>query len=64
MPIDLINNVNYRFREFVFNYDSKEKAISDRFKELLPISSKVFLPKNISFANSAGVPIHMGTLKN
>ncbi|PRR13690.1 hypothetical protein CV659_05955, partial [Borreliella burgdorferi] len=36
----LINNVNYKFREFVFNYDPNKRAISDRFTGFLPISSK------------------------
>ncbi|WP_183224486.1 DUF244 domain-containing protein, partial [Borreliella spielmanii] len=46
----LINHthVNYRFKEFVFNYDPKKRAISDRFKELIPINNKVFVPSNIS----------------
>ncbi|WP_419261161.1 DUF244 domain-containing protein, partial [Borreliella afzelii] len=51
----LIVHANYRFKEFVFNYDSKKRAISDRFKGLLPISIKVFLPRNMSniaYANS------------
>ncbi|WP_418454801.1 DUF244 domain-containing protein (plasmid) [Borreliella spielmanii] len=53
----LINHahINYRFKEFVFNYDPKKRAISDRFKGLLPTSSKVFLPRNMSniaYANS------------
>ncbi|WP_418455449.1 DUF244 domain-containing protein (plasmid) [Borreliella californiensis] len=54
----LINQVNYRFRgEFMFNFDPKKRAISDRFKGLLPISGKVFIPNNIAFANSASVPM-------
>uniref|UniRef100_UPI003AF894DC DUF244 domain-containing protein n=2 Tax=Borreliella afzelii TaxID=29518 RepID=UPI003AF894DC len=51
----LINHANYRFKEFVFNYDPKKRAISDRFKGLLPTSIKVFLPRNMSniaYANS------------
>ncbi|WP_424632754.1 DUF244 domain-containing protein [Borreliella lusitaniae] len=48
----LINNVNYKFREFVFNYDPKRRSISDRLKELVPISSKAFLPDNLAFTNS------------
>ncbi len=48
----LINNVNYKFREFVFNYDPKRRSISDRLKELVPISSKAFLPGNLAFTNS------------
>ncbi|APJ09436.1 hypothetical protein BLA32_06115, partial (plasmid) [Borreliella afzelii] len=51
----LIVHANYRFKEFVFNYDPKKRAISDRFKGLLPTSSKVFLPRNMSniaYANS------------
>ncbi|OJH14070.1 hypothetical protein ER70_10900 (plasmid) [Borreliella bissettiae] len=52
----LINNVNYKFREFIFNYDPNKRAISDRFKGLLPISGKVFFLSNTAFSNSASVP--------
>ncbi|WP_420025038.1 DUF244 domain-containing protein [Borreliella valaisiana] len=54
----LIDHINYRFREFVFNYDPKRRAISDRFKGLIPMSNKVLLPNNtsnmsnISYVNS------------
>ncbi|ACN52718.1 hypothetical protein BVAVS116_O0040 (plasmid) [Borreliella valaisiana VS116] len=51
----LINHVNYRFKQFVFNYDPKKRAIADRFKGLITISSKVLLPSNMSnivYANS------------
>ncbi len=44
----LIHHMNYRFKQFVFNYDPKKRAISDRFKELIPINNKVFVPSNIS----------------
>ncbi|ACN53098.1 DUF244 domain-containing protein [Borreliella valaisiana] len=44
----LINHVNYKFKQFMFNYDPKKRAISDRFKELIPINNKVFMPSNIS----------------
>ncbi|MBB6213496.1 hypothetical protein HNP67_001064 [Borreliella californiensis] len=61
----LINQINYRFRgEFMFNFDPKKRAISDRFKGLLSISGKVFILNNIAFANSASAPIHMGALKS
>ncbi|MBB6043527.1 DUF244 domain-containing protein [Borreliella yangtzensis] len=53
----LITHVNYRFREFVFNYDPKRRAISDRLKGLLPTSEQVFFSKNIAFPNSTYVPI-------
>ncbi len=33
----LINHMNYRFKQFMFNYDPKKRAIADRFKELIPI---------------------------
>ncbi|WP_324280945.1 DUF244 domain-containing protein (plasmid) [Borreliella garinii] len=52
----LINHRNYRFKQFVFNYDPKKRAIADRFKELIPINNKVFVPSNMSnitYANSA-----------
>ncbi|WP_210753261.1 DUF244 domain-containing protein [Borreliella valaisiana] len=51
----LINHMNYRFKQFVFNYDPKKRAIADRFKELIPINNKVFVPSNMSnitYANS------------
>ncbi|WP_151073873.1 DUF244 domain-containing protein [Borreliella turdi] len=51
----LINHRNYRFKQFVFNYDPKKRAIADRFKELIPINNKVFVPSNINnitYANS------------
>ncbi|WP_187981423.1 DUF244 domain-containing protein, partial [Borreliella bavariensis] len=44
----LINHVNYRFKQFVFNYDPKKRAIADRFKELIPINNKVFVLSNMS----------------
>ncbi len=44
----LINHMNYRFKQFVFNYDPKKRAITDRFKELTPINNKVFVSSNIS----------------
>ncbi|WP_215536779.1 DUF244 domain-containing protein [Borreliella bavariensis] len=44
----LINHMNYRFKQFVFNYDPKKRAIADRFKELTPINNKVFVPSNMS----------------
>ncbi|ACL34552.1 hypothetical protein BGAPBR_V0037 (plasmid) [Borreliella garinii PBr] len=44
----LINHRNYRFKQFVFNYDPKKRAIADRFKELAPINNKVFVPSNMS----------------
>ncbi|WP_330529169.1 DUF244 domain-containing protein [Borreliella valaisiana] len=51
----LINHKNYRFKQFLFNYDPKKRAIADRFKELIPINNKVFVPSNMSnitYANS------------
>ncbi|WP_418456657.1 DUF244 domain-containing protein [Borreliella lusitaniae] len=48
----LINHVNYRFKQLVFNYDPKRRSISDRLKKLVPISSKAFLPGNLTFTNS------------
>ncbi|WP_418906524.1 DUF244 domain-containing protein (plasmid) [Borreliella turdi] len=51
----LINHKNYRFKQFVFNYDPKKRAIADRLKELIPINNKVFVPSNMSnitYANS------------
>ncbi|MBB6043585.1 DUF244 domain-containing protein, partial [Borreliella yangtzensis] len=42
----------------VFNYDPKKRAISDRFKGLIPISNKVLLSNNtnnmsnMAYANS------------
>ncbi|EEF84092.1 DUF244 domain-containing protein [Borreliella spielmanii] len=53
----LINNVNYKFKEFIFNYNPNKREISDRFKGLLPISGKVFFSKNIAFSNSTRVPV-------
>ncbi len=53
----LIDQVNYKFGEFVFNLDPKKRAISDRLKGLLPTSGKVSLPNNIAYANSVSVPI-------
>ncbi|MBB6208573.1 hypothetical protein HNQ06_001103 [Borrelia lanei] len=53
----LIEHVSYRFREFVFTFDSKKRAISDRLSGLLPTSGKVFLPSNIAFVNSVSVPM-------
>nr|WP_233464690.1 DUF244 domain-containing protein [Borreliella bavariensis] len=44
----LIDHTNYRFKQFVFNYDPKKRAIADRFKELTPINNKVFVPSNMS----------------
>ncbi|WP_210381842.1 DUF244 domain-containing protein [Borreliella garinii] len=44
----LINHRNYRFKQFVFTYDPKKRAIADRFKELAPINNKVFVPSNMS----------------
>lgn len=41
----LINHMNYRFKQFVFNYDPKKRAIADRFKELTPINNKVFMSR-------------------
>uniref|UniRef100_UPI001247BB4B DUF244 domain-containing protein n=1 Tax=Borreliella turdi TaxID=57863 RepID=UPI001247BB4B len=37
----LINHVNYKFKEFMFNYDPNKRAISDRLKGLLPTIEKV-----------------------
>ncbi|WP_418906551.1 DUF244 domain-containing protein (plasmid) [Borreliella turdi] len=51
----LINHVNYKFKQFMFNYDPKKRAIADRFKELIPINNKVFVPsnmRNIAYENS------------
>ncbi|SCW42711.1 YqaJ-like recombinase domain-containing protein [Borreliella japonica] len=53
----LINNVNYKFREFMFNYDPNKRAISDRVKSLLPTCEKVFFSNNIAFLNSTRVPV-------
>ncbi|WP_327785883.1 DUF244 domain-containing protein, partial [Borreliella garinii] len=52
----LINHVNYKFKEFMFNYDPNKRAISDRLKGLLPTSEKVFFFNNIAFSNSPRVP--------
>uniref|UniRef100_UPI00398A83BE DUF244 domain-containing protein n=1 Tax=Borreliella bavariensis TaxID=664662 RepID=UPI00398A83BE len=46
--IEEYNHTNYRFKQFVFNYDPKKRAIADRFKELTPINNKVFVPSNMS----------------
>ncbi|WP_418905830.1 DUF244 domain-containing protein [Borreliella japonica] len=51
----LMNHVNYRFKQFVFNYDPKKRAIADRFTELSTTNNKFYLPSNISnmsYANS------------
>ncbi|WP_418905672.1 DUF244 domain-containing protein [Borreliella japonica] len=51
----LINHVNYRFKQFVFNYDPKKRAIADRFTELSTTNNKFYLPSNMSnmsYANS------------
>ncbi|ACL34697.1 hypothetical protein BGAPBR_Q0064 (plasmid) [Borreliella garinii PBr] len=51
----LINHVNYKFKQFMFNDDPKKRAIVDRFKELIPINNKVFVlsnMSNISYENS------------
>nr|WP_210378078.1 DUF244 domain-containing protein [Borreliella garinii] len=53
----LINHVNYRFKQFMFNYDPKKRAIADRFKGLLPTSGKLSLFNNIAYANSVSVPM-------
>ncbi|WP_418909401.1 DUF244 domain-containing protein (plasmid) [Borreliella sinica] len=53
----LINNVNYKFKEFMFNYDPNKKAISDRLKGLLSTSEKVFFSKDMAFSNSIRVPV-------
>nr|WP_234701609.1 DUF244 domain-containing protein [Borreliella garinii] len=50
-----INHVNYKFKQFIFNYDPKKRAIADRFKELIPINNKVFVSSNmnnIAYENS------------
>nr|WP_268825231.1 DUF244 domain-containing protein [Borreliella garinii] len=44
----LINHVNYKFKQFIFNCDPKKRVIADRFKELIPINNKVFVPSNVS----------------
>ncbi len=44
----LINHMNCRFKQFVFNYDPKKRVIADRFKELIPINNKAFVPSNMS----------------
>lgn len=52
----LINRMNYKFKQFMFNYDPKKRAIADRFKELIPINNKVFVSSNmnnIAYENSA-----------
>ncbi|MCR8876781.1 DUF244 domain-containing protein, partial [Borreliella burgdorferi] len=53
----LIEQLNYKFGEFVFTLDSKKRAISDRLKGLLPTSGTVFFPSNIAFTNSVSVPM-------
>ncbi|MCD2371571.1 DUF244 domain-containing protein [Borreliella burgdorferi] len=53
----LIEHVNYRFREFVFTFDSKKRAISDRLSGLLPTSETLLFPSNIAFANNVSVPM-------
>nr|WP_215536408.1 DUF244 domain-containing protein [Borreliella bavariensis] len=53
----LINHVNYRFKQFMFNYDPKKRAIADRFKGLLPTSGKLSLFNNIAYANSVSIPM-------
>uniref|UniRef100_UPI003F5B5477 DUF244 domain-containing protein n=1 Tax=Borreliella burgdorferi TaxID=139 RepID=UPI003F5B5477 len=53
----LINQVNYKFREFMFSYDPKKRMISDRFKGLLPTSGKLSLLNNIAYVNSVSVPM-------
>ncbi|AEL19200.1 conserved hypothetical protein (plasmid) [Borreliella bissettiae DN127] len=53
----LIEQVNYRFGEFVFTLDPKKRAISDRLRGLLPTSGALFFPNNIAFANNVSVPM-------
>ncbi len=53
----LIEQLNYKFGEFVFTLDPKKRAISDRLKGLLPTSGTVFFPSNIAFTNSVSVPM-------
>ncbi|OJH14243.1 DUF244 domain-containing protein [Borreliella bissettiae] len=53
----LIEHVNYRFREFVFTFDSKKRAISDRLSGLLPTSGALLFPSDIAFANNVSVPM-------
>ncbi|MCD2374531.1 DUF244 domain-containing protein, partial [Borreliella burgdorferi] len=53
----LIEQLNYKFGEFVFTLDPKKRAISDRLKGLLPTSGTVFFPSNIAFANNVSVPM-------
>ncbi len=52
----LINHVNYKFKQFMFNYDFKKRAIADRFKGLIPINNKIFVLSNnmskIAYENS------------
>ncbi|WP_210382053.1 DUF244 domain-containing protein, partial [Borreliella garinii] len=43
------NHRNYRFKQFVFNYDPKKKAIADRFKELTSINIKSWFKLHLSF---------------
>ncbi|WP_417903142.1 DUF244 domain-containing protein [Borreliella bissettiae] len=53
----LIEQLNYRFGEFVFTLDPKKRAISDRLRGLLPTSGALFFPNNIAFANNVSVPM-------
>ncbi len=53
----LINHVNYKFKEFMFNYDPNKRAISDRLKSLLPTCEKAFFSNNIVFSNITRVPV-------
>ncbi|OJH14296.1 hypothetical protein ER70_09620, partial (plasmid) [Borreliella bissettiae] len=53
----LIEQLNYRFGEFVFTLDPKKRAISDRLRGLLPTSGALFFPSNIAFANNVSVPM-------
>ncbi len=39
----LINHMNYRFKQSMFNYDPKKRSLVERFKELTPINNKVFV---------------------
>lgn len=56
----LINHVNYKFKEFMFNYDPNKRAISDRLKSLLPTCEKAFFSNNIVFSNITRVPVEQG----
>ncbi|AEL19285.1 conserved hypothetical protein (plasmid) [Borreliella bissettiae DN127] len=53
----LIEQLNYRFGEFVFTLDPKKRAISDRLRGLLPTSGALFFLSNIAFANTVSVPM-------